>query len=134
MVIVVCIVCLAALLALAVVARRRLDGKDIVETTDKCASCTSGVGKCAMDCMAEATVKPIEYYGDEDLDRYRGRASDAYSDDEAEEFRYVLYTMRPDEAEGWSRSLAARGISAPDQIKDELMLLMSDGQSGKAAF
>ena len=130
----VCIIALVVLLVLALAARRFLGANSVAAPADSCSSCSSGGGKCAHDCMVEAAVKPVEYYDDEDLDRYRGRASDAYSDDEAEEFRYVLYTMRPDEAEGWSRSLATRGISAPDQIKDELMLLMSDVQSGKAAF
>lgn len=79
--------------------------------------------------MVEAAVKPVEYYDDEDLDAYQGRPSDGYTDAEAEEFRYVLYTMRPDEAEGWSRSLSARGVNVPDQLKDELMMLIADCRS-----
>ncbi len=130
MVVLVCIVCLAVLLALAVAARRYLDGNGTVGHTDRCSSCASGGGKCAGECMAEAAVKPVEYYEDEELDGYQGRASDSYTDSEAEEFRYVLYTMRPDEAEGWNRSLSARGINVPDQIKDELMMLIADNRPG----
>lgn len=128
MVVLVCIVCLALLLALAVAARRYLDGNGTVGQADQCSSCASGGGKCAGECMVEAAVKPVEYYEDEELDGYRGRASDSYTDSEVEEFRYVLYTMRPDEAEGWSRSLSARGINVPDQLKDELMMLIADGK------
>lgn len=122
----VCIIALAVLLVLALAARRFLGANSVAPTADSCSSCSSGGGKCARECMVEAAVKPVEYYEDEELDGFQGRASDSYTDSEAEEFRYVLYTMRPEEAEGWSRSLSARGINVPDQIKDELMMLIAD--------
>jgi hypothetical protein len=34
--------------------------------------------------------------------------------------------MRPQEVKGWARSLSLRGIEVPDQLKDELLMLMSD--------
>ncbi len=124
----ICIIALVVLFVLALAARRFLGTNDTTPASDSCATCTSAGSKCARECMIEAAAKPTEYYDDEDLDTYRGRPSDAYTDTEAEEFRYVLYTMRPDEAEGWSRSLAARGINVPDQLKDELLLLLGDTQ------
>lgn len=72
----------------------------------------------------EAAAQPIEYFEDEELDAYAHRPSAAYSDEEAEEFREVLYTMRPDEVADWCRSLTLRGIALPDQVKDEALLLM----------
>ena len=72
----------------------------------------------------EAATKDIVYFDDEELDRYRGRPSDSYTDDEAEEFREVLFTMRPDETREWNRSLILRGVNVPDQVKDELTMLM----------
>lgn len=90
-----------------------------------CATCDGSSTKCEKECMAEASAKPIEYFDDEELDRYAHRPSDAYSDEEAEQFRYVLYTMRPDEVPRWSRSLTLRGINVPDQVKDELLLLIN---------
>ncbi len=125
----VCIIALAVLLILALAARRFLGTNGVAPPADSCASCTSGSGKCAHECMVEAAVQPVEYYDDEDLDTYQGRSSNGYTDSEVEEFRYVLYTMRPDEAEGWSHSLSARGINVPDQIKDELMMLIADNRS-----
>ena len=74
--------------------------------------------------MMEAATKDIVYFDDEELDRYRGRPSDSYTDDEAEEFREVLFTMRPDETREWNRSLILRGVNVPDQVKDELTMLM----------
>lgn len=73
--------------------------------------------------MMEAAVKEIEYFDDEDLDQYKGRESDAYTDDEAEEFRNVMETMRPEEVKAWNRSLILRGVNMPDQIKDDYIML-----------
>ena len=72
----------------------------------------------------EAAVKPIEYFDDEELDVFKGRSSDKYTDEEVEMFAEVLYTMRPDEVVSWNRSLILRGINVPDQIKDELVMMM----------
>ena len=74
--------------------------------------------------MMEAATREIEYYDDEELDRYRGRRSDEYTDDEVHEFADVLYTMHPDEVAGWNRSLILRGINLPDALKDEVIMLM----------
>ena len=72
----------------------------------------------------EAATQQIEYYDDEELDRYKGRTADSYTDEEAEQFREVMETMRPDEVKGWNRSLILRQIAMPDQIKDEAVMLM----------
>ena len=74
--------------------------------------------------MLEAAVKAIEYYDDEELDQYRGRPSDGYTDSEAEEFADVLYTMKPEEVKGWNRSLILRQINLPNQLKDEVIMMM----------
>ncbi len=79
---------------------------------------------CEKKSLAEALGEPIEYYEDEELDRFRGRPSDEFSTDETEEFREVLYTMRTDEVAGWLRSLQLRGVALPDGLKDEAMMLM----------
>ena len=65
----------------------------------------------------------IDYYEDEELDRFRARTS--YSEEEVEEFREVLYTMRPDEVAGWLRSLELRQVNLPEELKDEAFLLIS---------
>ena len=45
-------------------------------------------------------------------------------DEEAEQVEEVLTTLRPEEVPAWNRSLILRGISVPDQIKDELLMLL----------
>lgn len=96
----------------------------VVTTKPTCDTCNGEDSRCEQECMMEAATKPIEYYDDEELDRFARRPSDSYTDEEAEEFREVLYTMKPDEAKGWNRSLILRQINVPDQIKDELTLMV----------
>lgn len=81
---------------------------------------------CEKDSLLAAVSKEIEYYNDEELDRFRGRASSAYSDDETEEFREVLYTTHEEEVAGWIRSLQLRGIALPDELKDEVFLIIGE--------
>lgn len=89
-----------------------------------CATCSGINDDCEQTCMMEAATKEVEYYDDEELDRFKGKESGEYTDDEAEEFSEVLYTMRPDEAKGWNRSLILRGINVPNQIKDDLITMI----------
>ena len=89
-----------------------------------CATCNGEDERCEQECMLEAAVKPIEYYDDEELDQYRGRPSDGYTDSEAEEFADVLYTMKPEEVKGWNRSLILRQINLPNQLKDEVIMMI----------
>jgi len=78
---------------------------------------------CEKDSL-RAAREDIEYYEDEELDRFRGRT--AYSEEEVEEFREVLYTMRTDEVAGWVRSLELRQVPLPDELKDEVLLIVGE--------
>ena len=100
--------------------------EDPIQVGADCSTCTGENSKCEQECMLEAAVKEIEYFDDEELDAFRGRPSDAYTDEEAETFRQILYTMRPEEVAAWNRSLVLRGVELPNQVKDEAMMLMND--------
>ena len=125
-VLVIILITLGLIVALSTMLRnRRCDQETHVVNNPSCATCDGSVRtQCEQECMMEAATKEIEYYDDEELDAFRGRESDSYSDDEAEAFREVLYTMRPNEVAGWNRSLILRGINVPDQVKDELLMLL----------
>lgn len=81
---------------------------------------------CEKESLLAAVSKQIEYYDDEELDRFRGRESDGYSDEEVDEFRDVLYTMQDDEVAGWVRSLQLRAVALPDALKDEVFLIVGE--------
>ena len=66
------------------------------------------------------------YYDDEELDRYAGRPGSAYTPEETEEFREVLYTLRPSEVAAWGNALTHRDITIPDDLRDEFIMLCRD--------
>ena len=98
----------------------------VVLYDNDCSTCNGENIKCEQECMMEAATKEIEYFDDEELDSFKGRLSDSYSDEEAEQFRDILYSMRQEEVKDWMRSLVLRGIDLPDQVKDEVMMLRED--------
>ena len=81
---------------------------------------------CEKARLLAAVSRDVEYYNDEELDRFRGRAGDAYSEEECDEFRDILYTMRDDEVAGWVRSLQLRYVNLPDEVKDEVFLIVGE--------
>lgn len=75
--------------------------------------------------LAALTEKP-DYFDDEELDRFAHRESEAYSEAEAEQFREVFYSILDHEKLRWIKSLQMRDISLPDQIKDEVLMVVNE--------
>ena len=96
------------------------------EVVDVDSECCGQHQICEKESLLATVSKQIEYYDDEELDRFRGRPSDQYEEEEIEEFRDILYSMKDDEVAGWSRSLQLRGIELPDELKDELFLIVGE--------
>ncbi len=93
------------------------------ELTDECCGQHE---TCEKDSLLAAVSKGIEYYNDEELDRFKGLEGDAYSEDDVEEFREVLYTLQETEVAGWIRSLQLRNVNLPDALKDEAFLIVGE--------
>ena len=81
---------------------------------------------CEKDSLLAAVSKGIEYYDDEELDRFHGRDASQYTQEEVNEFRDILYTLKDDEVAGWLRSLMLREIEFPDALKDEAFLIVGE--------
>lgn len=81
---------------------------------------------CEKESLLAAVSKEIEYYNDEELDRFQGRDASDYNTEDEEEFREILYTMRDDEVAGWVRSLQLRGVNIPDGVRDEVLMIVAD--------
>lgn len=88
--------------------------------------CCGQHATCERDSLLAAVSKDIIYYADEELDDFKGRQSDEYSEDEAEQFANVFYELKEVEVAGWVRSLQLRGVEIPDQIKDEVLLVVRE--------
>lgn len=96
------------------------------------AGCTAAAeGQCAAQCLLQELATPAEYFEDEELDAYRGRAADSYTQAEVATFREVLRTLRPAEAKPWLQSLAKRHVALPASLRGEARALMSEAQSHK---
>lgn len=88
---------------------------------------------CEKDSLIAAFAEEPEYFDDEELDKYRFRDSAGYTLTEAEEFREIFYTIHDEEKPRWVRSLQLRQISLPDQMKDEVVLIVNDLRASHAA-
>ncbi len=64
------------------------------------------------------------YFDDEELDVHKGKKQQDYTESDIEEFRNVLYTMNTDEVDTWAKCLETRGIEIPQEIKDEILLML----------
>lgn len=84
---------------------------------------------CERDSLLAAMSKNIEYYNDEELDRFKGREREDYSEEEADEFRTVLYELKDTEVPGWVRSLELRQVNVPVQVMDEIILIVGEHRS-----
>lgn len=81
---------------------------------------------CEKESLLAAVSKTIEYYDDEELDEYADIPSDKYTEEQIEKFRDVFYTMQETDVAGWNRSLQLRGINLPDELKDEVFLVVGE--------
>ena len=84
---------------------------------------------CGRHLVCEKSLSPkigeeIVYYDDEELDKYAGKKSDEYTEGEIDEVREVMVTLLPEDVAGWVRSIQLRGINLPDELKDELFILL----------
>ena len=118
--------------------KRKLDAGEIKEMPKVKMVTDCGADSCELDnggscevedCLKLAIKQDVEYYDDEELDAFRGTASDGYDDEQVAAFGEVLGTMQPDDVAGWLHSLELRGIALPDQLKDEAYMLLGDRRS-----
>lgn len=104
--------------------RGELDAMPEIKEVDM--ECCGQHEVCERDSLLAAVSKQIEYYDDEELDRYIGISPDEYTREQEDEFRDVFYTMQDTDVAGWVRSLQLRGIALPDNIKDEVFLIIGE--------
>lgn len=106
------------------IAKGELDSFPEVKEVD--GECCGQHAVCEKESLLAAVSKTIEYYDDEELDEYAGILSDEYTGEQIEKFRDVFYTMQETDVAGWNRSLQLRGINLPDELKDEVFLVVGE--------
>lgn len=99
--------------------RKSKEAADIVAPPDEC---------CGAHAICEKGLKKadpnIDYFDDEELDAYKQIPADAYTDEQIEAFREVMYTLRPEEVEDWLISLEKRELQLPEILRPEAFELL----------
>lgn len=88
---------------------------------------------CERDSLLASVSTEIEYFDDEELDRHANREPDTYDPSDIEEFRDILLSMQPTDIAPWARSLQLRHIALPQEIRDEIIMIVAEARSAATA-
>lgn len=91
-------------------------------------SCCGQHAMCERDSLISSLSNKVEYFDDEELDRFAGRDPESYTPQEVEEFRDVLLTLLPADISPWARSIQLRGITLPPDVREELLMIVSEAR------
>ena len=80
---------------------------------------------CESDSLLSSSDQ-IEYFNDEELDRFKFFTPNQYTEANIEEFREVLYTLLEREVAAWMKSLQLRQINPPEIIREEALMIIAD--------
>ena len=78
------------------------------------------------------TTPQIVYYDDEELDRLAGISPDDYTEQDLKDLNEVFSTLRSADVAGWLRSLQARNITLPEELKDEALMIVAERRATSA--
>ena len=80
---------------------------------------------CESETLLNSKVE-IVYFDDEELDRFAEVGQNTFTDNEIEEFREVLYSLRENEVSDWLKSLQLRRVTIPEIIREEALMIVSE--------
>jgi hypothetical protein len=121
------VIAILAALITAMIATRvsssRKPGTD-TKVEPPAADCCGAHEVCEKDGLMAHPPEKIIYFDDEELDVFRDKDPATYTPEEAEQFREVLITMHPQEVGVWLKSLMARRIKLPPDIREEALNIL----------
>ena len=92
-----------------------------------CNTCNGENSKCEQECMMEAATKEIEYYDDEELDRFAGSQEDSPQDRQRlEGDRNASWRDREQPEDGWQREYSARRSPILGNSASEIFFYLSE--------
>lgn len=97
----------------------------VEEPSTPASDCCGAHEICEFDAM-KVNTEHVEYYDDEELDRYKNINDNDYSENQIEEFRDVLYTLKTDEIKFWLLSIERRSINLPSILLSEARMLIAE--------
>ena len=125
--IIIAVVVLALIGVLAYIFGRKENTSNLPkeETVADDGECCGTHAVCERDSLLTKTTK-IEYYDDEELDALAGITPDDYTESQIKQLEDVFYTLREKDVAGWLRSLQARNIQLPEELREEALLIVSE--------
>ncbi|WP_430811729.1 MULTISPECIES: hypothetical protein [unclassified Carboxylicivirga] len=114
-----------ALIVAFIFTRKSKEGEQDEEPVVIADDCCGAHEVCEADSLLSSSDK-AEYYEDEELDSYAGRAATSYTDEQIEQFREILFTLKEREVAGWLKSLQIRQINPPVIIREEALMIVAD--------
>ena len=116
---------LVGIFFLSKVNRNNNNSEETKEVSAPASDCCGAHEVCDFDeIKADETI--IEYYDDEELDEFQNIPENAYTDNQIEQFREVLYTLKTKEIRYWLLSIERRKINLPSILVNESRLLMAE--------
>lgn len=82
---------------------------------------------CEKDTLINTTIQ-AEYYDDEELDLFKNRDPESYTEEEIKQFEEVFYTLKEYDVSGWLKSLQIREVNLPTSIKEEALFLVQESR------
>lgn len=93
------------------------------EKSRRVKGCSVGDGCCGGSNCHKKKQKPrVQYFEDEELDRFKDRSPNDYTEEELKEWREVLETLSPIEVKEWLTSLERRGLELPAALSERLSI------------
>lgn len=119
-----CIVALVGIVFLfTYFSKSKNKGEEEEEINEVPADCCGAHEVCEAD--LKRLSEEIVYFDDEDLDKYKDKGELGYEDNEIDEFRDILYTLKQEEIGDWLHSLELRRVFVPVELKSEVISLLS---------
>ena len=79
-----------------------------------------------------ATNAKIIYFDDEELDAFKDREPESYTDEEIAQFDEVFMTLKENELVDWLKSLQLRHVPLPECIKEQALMIISERRNNPA--
>jgi len=114
------IVLVAIVIAATLLSKPSKEGEDEIKEVD--AECCGAHEICELD--LRKLNNDIVYFEDEELDIFKHRQATEYNEEEIDEFRDILYTLKSEEIREWINSLEIREINLPEPLKQETLSLL----------
>ena len=87
--------------------------------------CCSAHEVCENESLLATNAK-IVYFDDEELDAFKDRDPESYTDEEIAQFDEVFMTLRENELVDWLKSLQLRHVPLPECIKEQALMIISE--------